>query len=71
MYIYLYKRYRSSQNYLDSSEEGIYTCRMPDSTGRNIDVSVGIYRHGYDSEFVYFLHLHWYAAVSFAILTSV
>ena len=53
MYIYLYKAYRSySQNYLDSSEEGIYTCRMPDSTGRNIDVSVGIYRHGYTSKFI-------------------
>jgi len=71
MYIYLYKGYRSSQNYLSSSEEGIYTCRMPASTGRNIDVSVGIYRNGYNSEFAYFLHLHWYAAVSFAILTSV
>ena len=52
MYIYLYKAHRSySQNHLDSSEEGIYTCRMPDSTGRNIDVSIGIYRHGYTSKF--------------------
>ena len=49
MYIYLDGSYYT-QNYLSSSEEGIYTCRMPDSTGRNIDVHVGIYRHGYTSE---------------------
>ena len=53
MYISLSKNYRSySQNYLSSSEEGIYTCRMPDSAGRNIDVSVGIYRHGYTCKFI-------------------
>ena len=52
MYIYLQKTYGSSQNYLSSSEEGIYTCRMPDSAGRNIDVNVGIYRHGYPSKFI-------------------
>jgi len=53
MYIYLNKIYGSySQNYLSSSEKGIYTCRMPDSTGRNVDVSVGIYRHGYACKFI-------------------
>ena len=51
MHIYLDGSY-NFQNYL--SEEGIYTCRMPDSTGRNIDVNVGIYRHGYGSEFILF-----------------
>ena len=53
MYISLSKNYNSySQNYLSSSAEGIYTCRMPDSAGRNIDVSVGIYRHGYTCKFI-------------------
>ena len=53
MRLRLYKRYVSySQYYLSSSEEGIYTCRMPDSAGRNIDVNVGIYRHGYGSKFI-------------------
>ena len=48
MYLYFDKRYRSSsQNTLDSSEQGIYTCRLPDATGRNIDVNVGIYRESY------------------------
>ena len=52
IYLFLDKVYRSySQNYLSASEQGIYTCRMADSTGRNIDVSVGIYRHGYGSKF--------------------
>ena len=51
MYISLQKAYSSYYQYtLSSSEEGIYTCRMPDSAGRNVDVSVGIYRHGYPSE---------------------
>ena len=49
MFVYLDGSYYT-QNYLSASEEGIYTCRMPDSAGRNIDVSVGIYRHGYPSE---------------------
>ena len=62
MYIYLYKAYGSySQNYLSSSEEGIYTCHMPDSAGRNIDVSVGIYRHGYNSKFI--VHIQMGSAV--------
>ena len=33
-----------SENVLSSSEQGIYTCSMPDSAGRNIDVNVGIYQ---------------------------
>ena len=51
MYIYL-DGYYYNQNYLSSSEQGIYTCRMPDSAGRNIDVSVGMYRQSYGSKFV-------------------
>ena len=51
IHIYLNGDYRHSQNYLSSSEQGVYTCRMPDSAGRNIDISVGIYRQGYSSEF--------------------
>ena len=49
MNIYLDGSYRN-QNYL--SEQGIYTCRMPDSAGRNIDVSVGIYHDYYSSKFL-------------------
>ena len=51
IYIYLYK-HSYSNNVLSTSEQGIYTCRMPDSAGRNIDVSVGIYRQYYTSKFL-------------------
>ena len=51
MYLYLDKQRRTySQNYLETSEQGIYTCRMPDTTGRNVDVNVGIYRAGYNGK---------------------
>ena len=51
MYLYFDKqRYSYSQNNLEASEQGIYTCRMPDTTGRNIDVSVGIYRESYSGK---------------------
>ena len=54
MYLYIDKqRYSTSysyQNYLEASEQGIYTCHMPDTTGRNIDVSVGIYRESYSGK---------------------
>ena len=51
IYIYLNGGYYF-QNSLSYSEQGIYTCRMPDSAGRNIDVNVGIYRDGYASKFL-------------------
>ena len=56
--LYLDKVHRSySQNILSTSEQGIYTCHMPDSTGKNIDVSVGIYRDDYTSKFL-LLYMH-------------
>ena len=51
MYLYLPGRYYF-QNYSSFNDEGIYTCRMPDSTGRNIDVSIGIYREDYTGKFI-------------------
>jgi len=51
MYISLTKRYYSySPNTLGTFEQGIYTCRMPDTSGRNIDVNVGIYRDDYSGK---------------------
>ena len=52
MYLYFDKAYRryGYDNVLGTSEQGIYTCRMPDTTGRNVDVNVGIYREGYNSK---------------------
>ena len=52
IYLYLDKAYSDYfQNVLSASEQGIYTCRMPDSAGRNIDVNVGIYCDDYTSKF--------------------
>ena len=51
MYLYLPGRYYF-QNYSSFNEQGIYTCRMPDSAGRNIDVSVGLYHDDYTSKFL-------------------
>ena len=79
--MYIYLRYYSGHLY--SSEQGIYTCRMPDSAGRNIDVSVGIYRNDYTSEFsllytsklVQYIHtcshMHAVTCMQFTGLTSV
>ena len=46
MYIRLYSSIAQR-----TSEQGIYTCRMTDSTGRSIDINVGIYRQDYTSKF--------------------
>ena len=37
-------------NLLENSEQGIYTCRMPDAAGEYIDVSFGIYRQDYSGK---------------------
>ena len=62
MRLYLYGRHG-----LSTSEQGIYTCRMPDSTGRNINVSVGIYNRDYTSEFILLYILvsikNWYTSM--------
>ena len=46
--IYMYNSGRYS--YMKSSEQGIYTCSIPDVRGRNMNVHVGIYRHDYSSK---------------------
>ena len=78
MYIRLYSSIAQR-----TSEQGIYTCRMLDSAGRNIDVSVGIYRNDYTSEFsllytsklVQYIHtcshMHAVTCMQFTGLTSV
>ena len=60
IYFYLDKRrYSYSQNYLETSEQGIHTCRLPDTTGRNVDVNVGIYRQGYSGKSKEILITHY------------
>ena len=58
MFLYFDKSYYSyNGNLLETTEQGIYTCRMPDTTGRNIDVSVGIYNEGYNSKLA--IQVYW------------
>ena len=35
---------------LTAADEGVYTCRIPDETGNDVDVNVGVYRNGFNSE---------------------
>ena len=35
---------------LATADEGVYTCRIPDETGSNVDVNFGVYRNGSNSE---------------------
>ena len=46
VYVYNY----GYRNYLRSSEQGIYTCSIPDVRGRMMNVHVGIYRDDYTSK---------------------
>ena len=46
----IYMHNSGYSNYLRSSEQGIYTCSIPDVRGRNMNVHVGIYRHDYSSK---------------------
>ena len=35
---------------LTAADEGVYSCRIPDETGSDVDVNIGVYRNGFNSE---------------------
>ena len=35
---------------LTAADEGVYTCRIPDVTGIEVDVNIGVYQNGFNSE---------------------
>ena len=35
---------------LTASDEGVYSCRIPDETGSDVDVNIGVYRNGFSSK---------------------
>ena len=39
-------------NILTSSQQGVYTCRIPLQNGDSTDVNVGIYPSGFNSELI-------------------
>ena len=40
-----------SEPTITSSDQGVYTCRMPDENEMLVDVNVGIYPYGFNSEY--------------------
>ena len=38
---------------LTAADEGVYTCHIPDENGNDVDVNIGIYRNGFNSELEY------------------
>ena len=34
---------------LTAAHEGVYSCRIPDGTGGDVDVNIGVYRNGFNS----------------------
>ena len=35
---------------LTADDEGVYTCCIPDETGSDVDVNIGVYQNGFNSE---------------------
>ena len=35
---------------LTADDEGVYSCRIPDETGSDVDVNIGVYRNGFNSK---------------------
>ena len=35
---------------LTAADEGVYSCRIPDETGSDVDVNFGVYQNGFNSE---------------------
>ena len=40
----------SSYTTLHTSYQGVYTCRIPDETGKLVDINVGLYRSAFNSK---------------------
>ena len=35
---------------LTADDEGVYSCRIPDETGNDVDVNIGVYQNGFNSK---------------------
>ena len=35
---------------LTADDEGVYSCRIPDETGSDVDVNIGVYQNGFNSK---------------------
>ena len=50
--LYIYNRGYRYGGTITPYYQGIYTCRLPDSRGVQLEVSIGIYPHGFSCKFV-------------------
>ena len=41
-------QFRRAEN-LTAADEGVYSCRIPDETGSDVDVNIGVYQNGFNS----------------------
>ena len=39
-----------TESALTADDNGVYTCRIPDETGSDVDVNIGVYQNGFISE---------------------
>ncbi len=56
---------------LSAEEEGVYTCRMLDENGDTVEVNVGIYRNGFNSEYMIVCTYKHFSALCCLIVLSV
>ena len=43
-------RNRVGTETLTAADEGVYTCRIPEESGSDVDVNIGVYRNGFNSK---------------------
>ena len=41
---------QSGRSHFLYDHQGVYTCRIPDETGEDVDINVGIYQNGFSGE---------------------
>ena len=48
------------ENALTAADEGVYSCRIPDEGGSDVDVNIGVYGNGFNSMSSQLLCVHTY-----------
>ena len=46
----LFRNHANNEPALTTTDEGVYSCRIPDETGNEVDVNIGVYHNGFNSE---------------------
>ena len=51
----LFRNHANNEPALTTADEGVYSCRIPDETGNEVDVNIGVYKNGFNSKFYVFI----------------